>query len=142
MSAGQRRFTELTRAESLRLLGSVSLGRVVYTQHALPAIRPVNHVLDGENIIIRSHFGSGMVSAAGAPNGVVVAYEADAIHPDDHLGWSVVVTGTARLVRDQGEVTRYQRMLRPWVPGELDQVVRVHPEIVTGFRLDLAPGRR
>jgi nitroimidazol reductase NimA-like FMN-containing flavoprotein (pyridoxamine 5'-phosphate oxidase superfamily) len=136
MSAGQRRLTQLTRDQSLRLLGSVSLGRIVFTQHAMPAIRPVNHLLDGGDVIIRSHTEAAVVSAADAAPGVVMAYEADAIDPDEHLGWSVVVTGTAHLVRDPEEVARYQRALRPWVSGEMDQVLRIQPEIVTGFRLD------
>jgi hypothetical protein len=48
-----RRLTELTRAQAMRLLASVPLGRIVFTHHALPAIRPVNHVIDGDDIIIR-----------------------------------------------------------------------------------------
>lgn len=135
MSAGQR-LVELSRGQSLRLLGSVSLGRIVFTQHAMPAIRVVNHALDGADIIVRSHTGAAVISAADNARGVVVAYEADAVSLADHLGWSVVVTGTAQLVRDPGEVARYQAALTPWVAGEMDQVIRIRPEIVTGFRLD------
>jgi hypothetical protein len=135
MSAGQRRLTELSREQSLRLLGSVSLGRVVFTQHAMPAIRLVNHILEGGDIMIRGHSGAAVVSAADGETGSVVAYEADAVSPCDHFGWSVVVTGIATLVRDVAEVARYQRALNPWVTGEMDQVIRIRPEIVTGFRL-------
>jgi len=28
-------------------------------------------------------------------------------------------------------VTRYQRMLRPWVTGEMDYVISISPELVT-----------
>ena len=52
-----RQAVELTAAESWRLLGSVSLGRVVFTMKAMPAIRPVNHLIDDEAIIVRSHLG-------------------------------------------------------------------------------------
>lgn len=132
---------ELSREESLRLLGAVSLGRVVFTMRAMPAIRPVNHIVDGGNVIIRSHLGAAVAAAADRAEGAVVAYEADVIDPDSHVGWSVVVTGLARLVREPGEVARYQRMLRPWVAGEMDYVIRVSPELVTGFRLvDAADG--
>jgi nitroimidazol reductase NimA-like FMN-containing flavoprotein (pyridoxamine 5'-phosphate oxidase superfamily) len=133
---GQRRLTELSREQSLELLGSVSLGRLVFTYRAMPAIRPVNHLLDGGDVIIRSHTGAAVVPAAGAAWGVVVAYEADAIDPGSHLGWSVVITGTARLVRDTDEVARYQQLLSPWAVGEIDQVIRIRAEIVTGFSLD------
>jgi pyridoxamine 5'-phosphate oxidase-like protein len=50
----ERRLEALPRAESLRLLRSVSVGRLVFTHLALPAIRPVNHVVDGDRIMIRS----------------------------------------------------------------------------------------
>lgn len=59
---------------------------MVFTQHALPAIRVVNHLVDGEDVIIRSHAGAAVVTAAGAADGLVVAYEADWVTADDHLG--------------------------------------------------------
>jgi Pyridoxamine 5'-phosphate oxidase len=95
-----RRTLDLTPAESWQLLGGVSLGRVVFTQHAMPAIRPVNHLVDDETIIIRSHLGAVIVAHAGTEDGVVVCYEADELDPVRHTGWSVIATGLARLVRD------------------------------------------
>jgi len=59
----------------------VSLGRIVFTRRAMPAIRVVNHMLDGGDIIIRSHSGAAAVSAADSARGVVVAYEADTVSP-------------------------------------------------------------
>ena len=136
MTAGQRRLTELDRGEALRLLGSVSLGRIVFTQRAMPAVRPVNHILDSTGIIIRSHSGAAIISEADTGRGAVVAYEADNINPNYLLGWSVVVTGIARLVRDPGELARYRQALLPWVDREMDQVIRIQPDVVTGFHLD------
>lgn len=54
-AARARQAVELTGAESWKLLSSVSLGRIVFTQRAMPAIRPVNHLVDGQTIIVRSH---------------------------------------------------------------------------------------
>lgn len=142
MSGNGRLLTELTREESVRLLSSVSLGRIVFTHRALPAIRPVNHIVDNGDVIIRSNLGTAVVSAANTARGVVVAYEADAIDPEEHRGWSVIVTGTAYLVHDTQEVARYERELRPWVAGEMDQVIRIRPEMITGFRLDGEAARR
>ena len=136
MTAGQRQLTELDRGEALRLLGSVSLGRVVFTQRAMPAVRPVNHILDSTGIIIRSHSRAAIISEVDTARGAVVAYEADNINPNYLLGWSVVVTGIARLVRDPGELARYRQVLVPWVDRDMDQVIRIQPEVVTGFRLD------
>jgi Pyridoxamine 5'-phosphate oxidase len=50
-----RQALDLTEEESWQLLGGVSLGRVVFTMNAMPAIRPVNHLVDEKAIIIRSH---------------------------------------------------------------------------------------
>jgi nitroimidazol reductase NimA-like FMN-containing flavoprotein (pyridoxamine 5'-phosphate oxidase superfamily) len=138
-----RRRIDLDRAEALRLLGSVSLGRVVFTRQALPTVRPVNHVLDAGDIVIRTQEGAALTSHArpGDGTGVVVAYEADAIDPDTHLGWSVVVTGYARLVTDPAELVRIRRLLTTWAPQEgMDQAVRIRPDLVTGVLLTAAGG--
>jgi nitroimidazol reductase NimA-like FMN-containing flavoprotein (pyridoxamine 5'-phosphate oxidase superfamily) len=135
MSVKRRRMTGLSAEAALRLLGSVSLGRIVFTRHAMPAIRPVNHVLDGTDVIIRSHTGAAVVSEAASADGVV-AYEADVIDPHSYLGWSVVVTGTAHIVSDPGDVARYQALLTSWAMQEMDQVIRIRPGIITGFRIE------
>ncbi|WP_367325253.1 pyridoxamine 5'-phosphate oxidase family protein [Streptomyces sp. HUAS ZL42] len=140
LQAGPRRSIELDSLEALRLLGSVSFGRIVFTRHALPTIRPVNHVLDNGDIVIRTHEGAALTARTRGTGdqGVVVAYEADAIDPDTHLGWSVVVTGYARLVTDKDELARYQTLLRPWMDRTMDYAVRIRPDLVTGIRLAAA----
>ncbi|MFG2561839.1 pyridoxamine 5'-phosphate oxidase family protein [Streptomyces sp. NPDC048496] len=134
---GPRRSVELDSDEALRLLGSVSLGRIVFTRHALPTVRPVNHILDNGDIVIRTHEGAALTSRTRQADslGVVVAYEADTIGPDTHLGWSVVVTGYAHLVTDPYELARYQALLNPWVNQTMDYAVRIHPDLITGVRL-------
>jgi hypothetical protein len=136
-AAVPRRSVDLDSDEALRLLGTVSFGRIVFTRHALPTVRPVNHVLDRGEIVIRTHESTALTARAQEADdrGVVVAYEADVIDPDTHLGWSVVVTGYARPVTDPEELARYQAILRPWVSGTMDHAVRIHPDLVTGIRL-------
>ncbi|WP_193433409.1 pyridoxamine 5'-phosphate oxidase family protein [Streptomyces fodineus] len=140
LPAGPRRSVELDSGEALRLLGSVSFGRIVFTRHALPTVRPVNHVLDNGDIVIRTHEGAALTARAGQAGGqgIVVAYEADAIDPGTHLGWSVVVTGYAHLVTDSEELARYQTLLTPWVDQAMDYAVRIRPALVTGVRLTAA----
>jgi nitroimidazol reductase NimA-like FMN-containing flavoprotein (pyridoxamine 5'-phosphate oxidase superfamily) len=121
----------------LALLGSVAFGRVVFTHRALPAIRPVNHIVDNGHIIIRSSLGSGITGAA--RDGTVVAYEADQIDPDSRTGWSVVVTGLARLVDDPDDLARYQQLLDPWVDGRMDCVISIPADLVTGYQLIGSP---
>ena len=126
-----RHLTNLDRDEALNLLGSVDIGRIVFTDQALPAIRPVNHILDDGDVIIRSHSGAALTSSINT----VVAYEADVIDPQAHTGWSVIITGIARRVTDTDAIARYERILLPWVDRHMDHVLRIHPEFVTGFTL-------
>jgi nitroimidazol reductase NimA-like FMN-containing flavoprotein (pyridoxamine 5'-phosphate oxidase superfamily) len=131
---GPRQSVELIPAECWQLLRAVSVGRVVFTMNALPAIRPVNHVVDGQAIIIRSHLGSA-ITGHSARDGAVVCYEADEIDPDRHTGWSVIATGLARLVRDPDSAVRYKQALEPWAAGAMDQVIAITPQTITGIRL-------
>jgi len=130
----QRLLKQLTRTTSLQLLGSVSIGRLVFTHHALPAIRPVNHLVEGESIIVRATTGAAITSAAGR-DGVVVAYEADSIDHETQLGWSVIVVGTARLLADEDAAARYRARLRPWIADAADDVITISADIVTGYQM-------
>ena len=128
----------LDEAEALRLLASVDYGRVVFTVNALPAIRPVNHLLDDGRIIIRTRLTSAISSRARSADGVVVAYEGDDINSQARTGWSVVVTGRAHTVTDPGEVARYEQLLHPWV-NHASTVVAIEPEFITGFHIAATP---
>ncbi|WP_328935105.1 MULTISPECIES: pyridoxamine 5'-phosphate oxidase family protein [unclassified Streptomyces] len=137
MTAGspQRvRMVELGRDEALKLLAEAPLGRVVFSHQALPAIRPVNHLVEANgDIIIRTHTGAALLGRAARSE--VVAYEADDLDPATRTGWSVVVTGAAGPVTDPAELARYRTQLTPWVDTEMEHVVRIHADIVTGYRL-------
>ena len=133
-SMGTRKLEALTREESLRLLRSVSVGRLVFTHLALPAIRPVNHLVDGDQVVIRAYVGTAIGTAVAGNSGMVVAYEADAIDPDTHLGWSVIVVGRACRLSG-GEADEFRNLLRPWVEGGSDDVIAIRADMVDGFRL-------
>ncbi|HUY48391.1 MAG TPA: pyridoxamine 5'-phosphate oxidase family protein [Streptosporangiaceae bacterium] len=133
--AEARRLEALPREESLRLLGSVSLGRLVFTHLALPAIRPVNHLVEGDQIIIRAYLGTAINTAVGNHSGIVVAYEADMIDPGSHLGWSVIIVGRASRLSDAAAIARYRQILQPWVTDGMDDVITIHADMVDGFRL-------
>jgi hypothetical protein len=138
-----RQAVELTEGECWRLLAAAPIGRVVFTHHAMPAVRPVNHLVDGRKIVIRTHLGAAIASragdtapdGAGSPPGSVVCYEADDLDPVRHTGWSVIATGLARLVTDPADVARYSAALEPWIAGEMDQVVSIEPRFLSGRRL-------
>jgi nitroimidazol reductase NimA-like FMN-containing flavoprotein (pyridoxamine 5'-phosphate oxidase superfamily) len=133
--AGTRKLETLPREEALRLLRSVSVGRLVFTHLALPAIRPVNHVVEGNQVVIRAYLGTAIDTAVGDNAGMVVAYEADLIDPDSHLGWSVIIVGRASRLADGLEADRYRRLLQPWVENGSDDVIAIRADMVDGFRL-------
>lgn len=125
---------EMPEATAMELLEKAPFGRVVFTMNALPAIRPVNHIVDGGAVVFRTHEGTAIASAVDG-RGVVVAYEADDIDPVHRRGWSVIVLGTAHIVTDPVAVARYEGLLRPWVTTRMEHVVRIVPRTVTGFWL-------
>lgn len=129
-----RQTIGLTPAECWRLLASVPVGRVIFTMQALPAVRLVNHLTDGERIIVRSHWGPAITGEA-IGGGAIVCYQADELNLSRHTGWSVVATGPARLVTDPAEADRYRDLLRPWAAGQKDQVIAIEPQMLTGARL-------
>ena len=132
---GARAVIELDRQEAMRLLRSVSYGRIVFTRDALPAIHPVNHIIDDGEVIIRSRLTAKISLNVRSVPGVVVAYEADDIDPIRRVGWSVVVTGVARTVTDPQRLARCERLLHPWVNSAMDTVIAIEPGIVTGIQL-------
>lgn len=133
MDDEDRVLREIGWHEAMHRLASVSLGRIAFTERALPAIRPVNHIVHDGAIIIRSHEGASIVALADRGRGTVVAYEADEIDPVTHRGWSVVVTGIARIVDDPAEADPFAALLHPWVAATMNHVIRISPEIVSGF---------
>ena len=79
--------------------------------------------------------GTTIHSAVGGNAGMVVAYEADLIDPDTHLGWSVIIVGRASRLAEGLEADRYRRLLQPWVSNASDDVISIRADMVDGFRL-------
>jgi hypothetical protein len=120
--------------EALALLVKAPFGRVVFSHQALPAIRPANHLVEASgDLIIRTHTGMALLDRAALSE--VVAYEADDLDPVTRTGWSVVVTGAASPVSDPAELARYQAALTSWVEADMEHVVRIRADLVTGYRV-------
>jgi nitroimidazol reductase NimA-like FMN-containing flavoprotein (pyridoxamine 5'-phosphate oxidase superfamily) len=123
----------LSRDECLTLLGTRLLGRVGCTSGALPIVLPVNFRLVGDAIVFRT--GAGTKLAAATDN-AVVAFEVDDMDPMAHTGWSVLVTGFARVVTNQFELDALRAANVPrWAPGEDGRVVSISTDLVSGRRL-------
>lgn len=123
----------LSRDDSLSLLGSVPVGRVVFTDRALPAVQPVNFVVHDGSVVFRTGAGSKL---AAATREAIVAFQADRFDRDSETGWSVSVVGPARVVTDSAEIEELRKLpLRPWAPTKRDHFVRIELSHVTGRRL-------
>src|SRR5689334_23406956 len=105
---------ELSREECLGLLARTGIGRVVFTEAALPAAHPVAFLLDGEEVVFRTA-GGGKLAAA--TTGRVVAFEADEVDLASRSGWSVLGVGEAYEITDPDRlVDLAARLPVPWTP--------------------------
>ncbi|MGQ0824488.1 MAG: pyridoxamine 5'-phosphate oxidase family protein [Actinomycetota bacterium] len=123
----------LDRVECLRLLAGATLGRLAVSSGALPVILPVNFVLDGDRILIRTSPGSKLHAAT---NNAVVAFEVDSVDTFSHTGWSVSVTGIASEVTDTLERNLIDSLpLAHWAPSPAAHVVAVTTDVISGRRI-------
>jgi hypothetical protein len=126
-------LVHLDRASCLALLAAQPVGRLVFTQRALPDVLPVNYLLDGENVLIRLGSGS---SAAVATRDSVVAFEVDDIDVGSQTGWSVTVVGRAHEIVDSAELRRASALgLVSWTGDQQDHFLSITAEKITGRRL-------
>lgn len=124
----------LSFADCLRLLGSVPVGRVGFLADGEVVILPVNHLMDGPDVVFRTRAGS-KLSSVGSKN--LVGFEADSYDPRAHCGWSVVLSGFTEVVEDDDEIERLSELgLESWAGavGEDASWIRIRPTSVTGRR--------
>ena len=123
----------LTRTECEQLLRSSAVGRVAFTDGALPQIMPVNYALDGTSVVFRTTANGRLAQCC---RDAVVAFEVDDIDPETHSGRSVLIVGDAAAVTNESEVVRVRQLpFAPWAGGERDHYIRITPGIVTGRTL-------
>jgi uncharacterized protein len=120
--------------ECLRLLASVPVGRIGFKADGELMVLPVNHALDGQDVVFRTARGSKL---AAAEEYSLVAFEADNYDPETQCGWSVVVSGHAEAVYEDAQIQRLSRLgLQPWAIG-VDRPfwIRIRATSVSGRRI-------
>jgi uncharacterized protein len=125
----------LSESECWQLLACVPLGRLVTSVDNQPDIFPVNFIVDGRSILFRTAQGTKLVGAVMSER---VLFEAD--HHNTAEGWSVIVKGSARVLRtdEELELARCTDLV-PWTSPEKDHFVRIRPLMVTGRRFLFQP---
>ncbi|MTD58804.1 pyridoxamine 5'-phosphate oxidase family protein [Amycolatopsis pithecellobii] len=122
----------LTPQECVRLLPTQPIGRLAFSEHALPTVRPVNFFLDNDDIIVRTSQSGSMSRLSGE----VVAFEVDSVDAATHTGWSVVVIGRIATITDIDELVRLAGPAhRPWAGGERARFLRLPIEMISGRTL-------
>jgi len=120
--------------DCLRMLDSVPVGRVGIFADGEIVILPVNHLMDGADVIFRSGPGS-KLSSVGSKN--LIAFEADQYDERAHSGWSVLITGFTEVVESDAEIERFERLgLQSWggAAARDPHWIRIRPTSVTGRR--------
>jgi nitroimidazol reductase NimA-like FMN-containing flavoprotein (pyridoxamine 5'-phosphate oxidase superfamily) len=134
-----RALVVLPAEECHRLLATRQLGRIGLVGDPFPLILPVNYVLDGDVVVIRT--GSSKITAAA--HRTRVAFEVDDVDERTRTGWSVLVQALAEEVTGAGRDELVARLHAasgsPWAPGEHGHWIRLTPEVVTGRRI--VPGQ-
>ena len=130
--AMQPDVVDLDRPECLKLLAQAVVGRIVFTDGALPAVVPITFALDGEQAVCRTSASSRLARAADRG---VLALQTDHVDMSTRSGWSVVGTGVAEVRRDAAELDRVAALVDPWVSGPFDAVIRLPLTVLTGRRI-------
>ena len=135
-SMGPQAFSE---EECFRLLEKAPVGRIVYTNRAMPAIAPVTFELDDRTVIIRTYGDTGLASAV---RDTVVAFEVDEFDPaGSSPGWTVVAVGRAAEVSDADEADEAAGTTAS-IQSDHERYVRVEVEVISGRWIAAQPSGR
>jgi nitroimidazol reductase NimA-like FMN-containing flavoprotein (pyridoxamine 5'-phosphate oxidase superfamily) len=123
----------MSRSECESLLRSMAVGRVAFTDGALPQVMPVNYAIDGTSVVFRTEARSRLAYCC---RYAVVAFEVDDIDPSTQHGWSVLIVGDTAVITEESQLARV-RDLPFALPAddERDLYIRIVPGIITGLRL-------
>jgi len=119
-------FAALTADECRRLLRANRIGRLAVTAGALPCVLPVQYVVDGDRILLRT---PGHHEVGDGIDGQVVGFETDDLDLDHGVGWCVSVTGTAQVTADPDGLDD----VHPWFSDGV--VLALTTDLVLGHRV-------
>ena len=133
MESGSNTLEVLDEDECLALLGSADVGRVGVVVDGQPLIFPVNHVLEGRSIVVRTDSARMLGGASLAK----VAFEVDGFDAGARSGWTVLVEGIGNDVTDALDATSEHLQsvpVTPWAPGAKARLLRIDVRTITGRR--------
>jgi nitroimidazol reductase NimA-like FMN-containing flavoprotein (pyridoxamine 5'-phosphate oxidase superfamily) len=129
----QRLLEVLDTAECRRLLATASVGRIAFTEGAMPAIQPASFTIGGDDVLIPTGLGSKMAVGSRA---AVLAFEVDDYDLTERTGWNVTVVGPSRLISDPDAIRLLDSHgVRPWAPASHHCYIAVRMAVVRGRRI-------
>jgi hypothetical protein len=131
------RLIALSEEQCLDLLAQGEIGRIAYTDRALPVITPVTYAMDGSKVLFRTRADGHLLQCV---ENTVVAFEVDDFEDVARTGWSVLVTGVARRLVNRSDLVRGAHTAPlPWVGGDRQAIVEITPGLISGRMLPLQP---
>jgi nitroimidazol reductase NimA-like FMN-containing flavoprotein (pyridoxamine 5'-phosphate oxidase superfamily) len=122
----------LSREECESHLAGGGVGRFVFLAPQGPVALPVNFRFHDGDVFFLTRV-EGMLAAAG---GMTASLEVDQIDEAMSEGWSVLVTGRARLVDDPAELEEAANFgIEPWPGGRRKALMRIETESMSGRRI-------
>jgi uncharacterized protein len=130
------KLTVLSRRESWELVKEATVGRLAFAMDGWPLVLPVNYMVDGDDIVIRSDPGRKLTAARQQLQASLQVDSLDALY---RSGWSVLVFGMATTVDDRDEIARLDGLgLQSWAASGRASWIRLVPVVVTGRQLPRA----
>jgi transcriptional regulator with XRE-family HTH domain len=129
----------LTTDECRAHVAAGGIGRFLFVDPGRgPVAIPVNYKTDGDDVIFRTTGTSGVGADIWLTAALAQKVSFDVDHLDDTLseGWSVLLSGTARVITDPAELDRVKGLdIEPWAGGDRNVYVRLTPTEITGRRI-------
>lgn len=121
---------ELTPEECWELVATSPVGRLAWQGPHSPTVVPVNFVVDGRSIRVRT---TGYSELGRQVDDSAVAFQVDDIDAEGRTGWSVLMRGEAHL--EYGSAAAGVTEPEPWLSGPRTLRLRIDVEEVTGRRI-------
>ncbi len=117
-----------------RHLRTENVGRIGLDVDGHPEIFPVNYAVDERgDIYFRTAHGTKLHTLA---HPKPAAFEIDGFDESVHVGWSVLVVGTAEHIGLPHEVAHVRDLpLEPWATSEKPEIIRLRPTKISGRRI-------
>jgi transcriptional regulator with XRE-family HTH domain len=120
-------------------LAGGGVGRFVFLAEQGPIALPVNFRLVDGDVVFRTRVEGALAAAAGT----TVGFEVDRIDPAMSEGWSVLITGRARLIDEPAELKEIIGLgdIEPWPGGRREALMRIETAAISGRRIRQGAGQ-